>query len=157
MKFNDLLDEYCYCLTSYDFKEERTKESMQNQRVAIHRFFQSLKYKCDDYYEITKPRTPNDEEKEKFKYIVRDDENKIDIVYDLIYIIDYRGVKLPIYNDDYGQCMFTVIDRKEYSMGTYNFCLDNVCDIYDDYAFEQKKLYNPILNALEEARRNETH
>ena len=37
-----------------------------------------------------------------------------------LYVISYRGKLIPVYNDDYGQQVFAVINGKEFSGGAYN-------------------------------------
>ena len=37
-----------------------------------------------------------------------------------LYVIIYRDVLIPIYNDEYGQQVFAVIGGKEFSGGAYN-------------------------------------
>lgn len=35
-------------------------------------------------------------------------------------ILDYRGISVPLYFDDYGQQIYAVINGKEYGFGSYN-------------------------------------
>lgn len=40
---------------------------------------------------------------------------------DPVEIMEYRNDVIPIFNDDYGQCLYAKICGKEYGGGTYNF------------------------------------
>lgn len=85
-------------------------------------WFGQLKSECDDYNptQWTKPAT----EEDKVDFSFDDDKPEM--------ILTYRGYKLPIYVDDYGQCYFTRFDDTMHSGGTYNTTPEyEFCDFAD--------------------------
>ena len=61
-------------------------------------------------------------------------------VMDLIYVIDYRGMTIPVFNDDYGQQDIALINEKWCSGGSYNFHPEEVFCSYADYYIEQQDI-----------------
>lgn len=132
MKFNELLEVYEYWVDTYVSKQERTNESCTKQIEGIFSMFEMLKLSCDDYNEIINPRPVNEEEHEEFKLVEENGEPL-----EVSNIIEYRGGKIPLYFDDYGQQVFVVINNKEYGMGGYNHCLDDVGYLYDKFLLDK--------------------
>ena len=89
---------------------------------ATHKWFEDMKmYYCDDFN--PQLREPTEEEKQEFLY---QDQPPIRI-------LDYRGVRAPVYDDDYGQQYFMVFDGQEYGGGAFNgFPEYDFCYLIDD-------------------------
>ena len=85
-------------------------------------WFGQLKSECDDYNPTQWIRPATEEDKVDFSF----DDDKPEA------ILTYRGHKLPIYIDDYGQCYFTRFDDTMHSGGTYNTAPEyEFCDFAD--------------------------
>ena len=85
-------------------------------------WFGQLKSECDDYNPTQWIRPATEEDKVDFSF----DNDKPEA------ILTYRGHKLPIYIDDYGQCYFTKFDDTMHSGGTYNTIPEyEFCDFAD--------------------------
>ena len=85
-------------------------------------WFGQLKSECDDYNPTQWIRPATEEDKVDFSF----DDDKPEM------ILTYRGHKLPIYVDDYGQCYFTRFDDTMHSGGTYNTAPEyEFCDFAD--------------------------
>ena len=90
--------------------------------------FNQLKPECDDYdpAQWTEPAT---------------EEDKTDFSFDGIkpeMMLTYRGRKLPIYVDDYGQCYFTRLGDTVWSGGTYDARPEcDFCDFADKFIDEE--------------------
>lgn len=47
--------------------------------------------------------------------------------------VKYRGKRIRVYDDDYGQCYYFIYNGKPYSCGTYNFdYIDEIISVVDD-------------------------
>lgn len=59
---------------------------------------------------------------------------------DLMYVIDYRGLTIPVFNDDYGQQDIALINGEWCSGGSYNFHPEEVFCSRADYYLEQQSI-----------------
>lgn len=59
---------------------------------------------------------------------------------DLIYVIDYRGLTIPVFDDDYGQQDIALINGEWCSGGSYNFHAAEVFCSRADYYLEQQSI-----------------
>lgn len=90
--------------------------------------FSQLKSECDDY----KPTKWVEPAKEKDKADFTFDDTQPEMM------LTYRGHKLPIYVDDYGQCYFTRINNAVWSGGAYNIVPEyEFCDFADRFIDEE--------------------
>lgn len=81
----------------------KTKEFWEGYKTACNAWFEYCKKYCDEY--PPKMRSPKASEKKTFKYIETLD-NGEQFEWPLVGIIDYRNDKIPVYDDDNGQCFF---------------------------------------------------
>lgn len=85
--------------------------------------------KLNDRYRIRKPNW-----KEKLKFQSEDNP-------DLVEIFIYHGYKIPLYFDDSGQSVYTIINNKEYGFGGFNFYYQEDCKfLIDQYISELNKI-----------------
>ena len=89
---------------------EIKKSYWQGAFAGESALFSQLKSECDDY----KPTKWVEPAKEKDKADFTFDDTQPEMM------LTYRGHKLPIYVDDYGQCYFTRINNAVWSGGAYN-------------------------------------
>lgn len=99
-----------------------SKEYWEGYYEAVHKWFEDMKtYYCDDFKPIMREATK--EEEKEFLY---QDQPPIKM-------LEYRGLCVPIYDDDYGQQYFMVFEGKEYGGGSFNgFPEYDFCYIIDD-------------------------
>lgn len=145
IEFRDLLLEYHFILMSSKRRAEHVNEdeSVLLNRLYVNReWFHYMRrhlFNDEDIFEIItdkrrlgnkrflldeKHRCPGCEDGKPFK------------------IIKYRGIDIPVYDDDYGQQDFAVIDGKIVSGGSYNFFADDEFIGYVDIMLEDKYLKN---------------
>ena len=98
------------------FKE--TKEYWQGYKRASFKWFQYMKNKIEFF-----PETQAMTEDEKIDNIYVDAFNNYYYPHQWLY---YRGEKVPVYSDEYGQQDFILYQGKECYGGAYNFCPE--CD-----------------------------
>jgi len=119
MTFKDLLDahegniEHARRMMQPDIlaMTMKTEEYWRGYIYSSFQMFQTLRNYCDDGY--PKIRTDLTEE-EKVEFDTEKD-------FPLYGIMEYRGIKVPVYDDDYGQQMFAIYDGSTISGGSYNF------------------------------------
>lgn len=69
-------------------------------------------------------REPTKQEKKDYVYIERDEKGIPIINEEPWAILEYKGDIYPVYNDDYGQQDFIVLDDTSFGGGAYNFGAD---------------------------------
>lgn len=91
-------------------------------------WFGQLKSECDDYDPTQWTESATEEDKVAFSF----DGAKPEMM------LTYRGHKLPMYSDDYGQCYFTRIGDAVWSGGAYNLMPEyDFCDFADKFIDEE--------------------
>lgn len=111
---------------------DRTVDYWKGYEQACLYWFNWCKDFCKEY--PPKMRKPTKKEQKEFKY-VEELENGEKFEWPLVGIIDYRGNKLPVYDDDNGQCYFCKLpDGRCVSGGGWNpDPEDEFCYEYDEY------------------------
>ena len=97
------------CLSFY----KKTKEYWAGYKRAVYNWFQFMKLECN-----FKPETEEISEEESRNLIYVDEFNNY---YFPFQWLKYRGEKIPVYSDDYGQQDFIVYKGKSFYGGSYNF------------------------------------
>lgn len=106
------------------FVTKKNKEFNKGFISGKFRLFENLKLSCTDLDTLIKD--PTDEDKKEFYYMTRDDINKIDIVWELIGILEYRNCRIPIYLDEYAQTYFMRYKGDDRSSGNFNALKDAI-------------------------------
>lgn len=113
MKFEDLLYTYEWQLDyvkrmskpeSLSFYK-KTEEYLRGYKAACNRWFEEMKSECEDF----NPRIEKTTE-----------ENRRENGDLLIGYLNYRGERIPVYNDDYGQQLYIIYENEVISGGCYN-------------------------------------
>ena len=100
---------------------KKTRDYWEGYFWGVFQIFQEMKDYCPDFN--PKMREATKEEEKEFLY---QDQPPCGV-------LEYRGLRVPIYDDDYGQQVFMVFNGKEYGGGTYNFCPEeDFCHIIDN-------------------------
>ena len=127
MTFEELLEAYEDKLEWVVIQKKRKyfdQDYLKGYYYGLRQMFHDCKSLIDFKPQIDKP-TP--EEKEKYNT-----ENEV------VGVLHYRGVKAPIYCDDYGQQEYIIYEGKTYSGGSYNFMAAwDFCDYLDDVLDEK--------------------
>lgn len=132
LTFEDLLYEYesqlCYIKRMIEPKTlsvyNMTKEYWEGYYYAVFHWFETMKDYCTDFDPLMREATIKEEQ--EFLY-----ENQPPCG-----VLDYRGVRAPVYDDDYGQQLFMVFRGQIYGGGAFNtaperdFCyiIDGIID-----------------------------
>lgn len=136
MKFEDLLKKYEQQLvyvnrmTNPDTLSfyHKTKEYWEGYLDCCFNWFERVKEECEDF----KPtiREAKKEEREKYKYITKSENNEKE--WPLEGVLEYRGEAVPVYSDDDGQQLFIIFQGEEISGGCYNTqCVYDFCYMID--------------------------
>lgn len=123
-KFRDLLLEYLFVLGGI---QDKLKRGIINNETA-----NTLRYYNLDWLHWTRGRTLEDKEiftesrdKRKLnnkKFLLPEEKRCPGCDDGKPYrIITYRGIEIPVYDDDYGQQDFAIVLGQEISGGSYNF------------------------------------
>lgn len=131
MKFNDILEFYEFNL--FNIKQFRKRklynedyiEGMMRQNFT---WFENLASQYPNRYKEVSVK--NDKNLEKYRF-----EDQLPFKFVL-----YRGEKIPVYDDDYGQQDFAVIRGQVVSGGAYNFMSAEEFVYYMDRVLEQEFL-----------------
>lgn len=131
MKFNDILEFYEFNL--FNIKKFRKRklynedyiEGMMRQNFT---WFENLASQYPNRYKEVSVK--NDKNLEKYRF-----EDQLPFKFVL-----YRGEKIPVYDDDYGQQDFAVIRGQVVSGGAYNFMSAEEFVYYMDRVLEQEFL-----------------
>lgn len=131
MKFNDILAFYEFNL--FNIKQFRKRklynedyiEGMMRQNFT---WFENLASQYPNRYKEVSVK--NDKNLEKYRF-----EDQLPFKFVL-----YRGEKIPVYDDDYGQQDFAVIRGQVVSGGAYNFMSAEEFVYYMDRVLEQEFL-----------------
>ena len=131
MKFEDILDFYeCNLFNIKQFKERKFYsddyiEGMLRQNL---KWFRVMASQCPSRYKEVSVRKGAKVEEYRF-------ENQLPFKF-----IVYRGEKIPVYDDDYGQQDFAVIRGQVVSGGAYNFMSAEEFVYYMDEVLEREFL-----------------
>ena len=71
---------------------------------------------------------------------------------DYIETITYRGISVPIFCDDYGQCFYCIFGNKVVSFGSYNTEYEDELRHIIDYTLDEKPLFESNTSGTEESR-----
>lgn len=139
LNFETLLDLYFYKLYNIVDRHMRKLDNEEdyNRALALNRLWLEdiADYVGRDYT----VRKCNELTKEEIdKYAPLGVEGKY--VMDLIYVIDYRGLTIPVFADDYGQQDIALINDKWCSGGSYNFHPEEAFCSRADYYLEQQSI-----------------
>ena len=118
-----------------------TEEEYKAERRINRLWFSDMAYYLRKY-EIRKQEQITAEERAEFEPLGKNDNGYI---MDLIYIIDYRGVKIPVFCDDYGQQDICWFDGEWWGGGAYNFNPEN-----DFCSFADSHIEKRLIKSFEE-------
>ena len=119
-----------------------TQEEYEAELRMNRLWFSDIAYFCRTFT-IRKDDEITQEERDEYEPLGKNDNG---YVMDLIYIIDYRGQKIPVFCDDYGQQDICWFAGEWWGGGAYNFNPENdFCSFADSYiedmlikSFEEK-------------------
>lgn len=129
MKFQELLSIYENTeeiIKRHFEKGYKSREICKEELSLNLEWFWNMKTFCEDYNNVIEMKNPTKTESKKYK-----SKNK---GCPLCGVIHYRGIDIPVYNDDYGQQMFCILPNGELiSGGAYNlWCEYDFCSTYDE-------------------------
>jgi len=108
------------CLSFY----KKTEEYWRGYKKAMYKWLQFMKLHCN-----FTPETEQMSKKESEQLIYVDEFNNYYYPYQWLV---YRGEKIPVYNDDYGQQDFVIYKGKGFYAGAYNMdTLYDFCSFID--------------------------
>ena len=131
MKFDDILGFYQFNLSNIKvFKERKfySEDYIEGMIRQNFSWFEAMAMQCPSRYQEVLVKDGEDVEDYRF-------ENQLPLKFIL-----YRGEKIPVYDDDYGQQDFAVIRGKVISGGAYNFMAAEDFVYYMDQVLEREFL-----------------
>ena len=131
MKFDDIISFYEFNLGNIKvFKERKfySEDYIEGMIRQNFSWFEAMARQCPSRYQEVLVKDGEDVEDYRF-------ENQLPLKFVL-----YRGEKIPVYDDDYGQQDFAVIRGQVVSGGTYNFMAAEDFVYYMDQVLEQEYL-----------------
>ena len=131
MKFDDVLDLYEFNLFNIKVFRERkfySEDYIEGMIRQNFSWFEAMARECPSRYQQVVVKDSEDLEDYRF-------ENQLPFKFIL-----YRGEKIPVYDDDYGQQDFAVIRGKVVSGGTYNLMAPDEFVYYMDQVLEREFL-----------------
>ena len=142
--FQYIINMYQGNLCNLVMRKERgliTEEEYKAEMCMNRLWFGDMAYWLRKY-EIRKGDQITQEEREEYEQLGKMDSG---YVMDLIYIIDYRGHKIPVFCDDYGQQDICWFDGEWWGGGAYNFNPE------DDFcSFADSHIENELIRSFKE-------
>lgn len=145
-EFRDLLSHYFFNLSriryDLDKKEliyDEAKKLLYQNISWMHEIKRYAYSKEDLYEEIKDKRVLNRKE-----FLLPEDKRCPGCIDGKpFYVIKYRNIMIPVYDDDYGQQDFAIVLGETVSGGSYNFCAaEEFCDCLDrklEYQYLENK------------------
>ena len=142
LNFRELLLEYYFILCGT--KEQFARNMCSKEEFNARRYVNMEWFHCSREYLPEKAVFSKCKEKRKLsrkKFLLPEDQRCPGCEDGKpLYILKYRGLDIPVYDDDYGQQEFAYFDGKSISGGCYNFFAEYEFISYIDHYLENKYL-----------------